>query len=155
MWQPQLPLFADGYHVLAPRLFGTDGAHPFTLEDAATTLADLIHAQNHGHAHICGISLGAITALQLYKQAPETIASLTLSGCQIHPHPLLMGVQELLMRILPEQQLVSSVPAFFRKQYPEYVELGVAEGRLMGKKGLIHAAGAVGRIDFRRLLPTI
>lgn len=155
MWLPQLPLFAASYHVLAPRLLGTDGTSPFTFEHAATALADLIQAQNCGPAHICGLSLGAITALQLYQQAPETVASLTLSGCQVHPNPVLMGIQELVMRILPERQLISSVPAFFRKQYPELVELGVAEGSRLGKKGLIHTARAIGQIDFRRLLPTI
>jgi 3-oxoadipate enol-lactonase len=158
MWQPHLAVLAAHYHVLAPDLPGCAGsvaAGPFTMEKAATALVDLIRTRGHGPAHICGVSLGAMVALPLYRLAPELVASLVLSGGQVHPNRFFMTLQEALVRCMPERQLVESLSGSFRRQYPELVEPALKAARQTGKRNLLAATYAVSQSDLRPILPTI
>jgi len=158
MWQPHLTVLATHYHVLAPDLPGCAGsvaAGPFTMEKAATALVHLLRARSHGPAHICGLSLGAMVALPLYQHAPELVASLVLSGGQVHPNRFFMTLQEVIVRCMPERQLTESLPGSFRRQYPELVEPALKAARQTGKQNLLAATHAVSQSDLRSILPII
>lgn len=158
MWQPQIDVLSAHYHVLVPDLPGFAGSAadgPFTMDKAATSVAQLIRTHGHGPAHICGLSLGAMVALQLYQHAPELVASLILSGGQIHPNPFLMALQDTIMRCIPERQLTETSPRFFREQYPELVEPSLTAARQTGKRNLLMTTRTVGQSDLRPILPTI
>src|SRR5258708_7572840 len=62
-WRPQIEAFQADYHLLVPDLpehgQSLDVA-PFSMNDAAARMAELIHRRAHGgHAHVVGLSLGA------------------------------------------------------------------------------------------------
>lgn len=57
---------------------------------------------------ICGISLGAILAMELYFRNPQKIASLILIAPQYKIPKMLMNFQNLIFKIMPEK--------FFKKQ---------------------------------------
>ena len=152
MWQPQLAPLAARYHVLAPDLPGcgavVDGG-PFTLARGAAAVAALIRARGGGVAHVCGLSVGAMVALQLAQDAPETLASLTLSAGQVHANPLLMGAQRIIMSCIPERAFTESLPAAFERNYPDLVEGARASAKRTGKRGVLALIHAAARADFR------
>lgn len=158
MWQPQLAPLAARYHVLAPDLPGTGAAvdqGPFTLARAAAAVAALIRTRGGGRAHVCGLSVGAMVALQLAQAAPETLASLTLSAGQVHANPLLMIAQRVVMGFVPERAFTESLPAAFERGYPDMVEAARASARRTGKRGVLAVIHAAARADLRRALPRI
>jgi 3-oxoadipate enol-lactonase len=158
MWQPQLESLAAHFHVLAPDLPGCAGSvasGPFTLKGATAAVADLIRARSHGPAHLVGLSLGAMVAVQLCQYAPELVASLVLSGGQVHPNPLVMTLQEGIITCMPERMVTDPVPASFARRYPELVEVARSDARRMGKHGLLAVLRAAGHADHRKILPTI
>lgn len=57
---------------------------------------------------ICGISLGAILAMELYFRNPEKIAGLILIAPQYKIPKIIMNFQNLIFKIMPEN--------FFKKQ---------------------------------------
>ncbi|KAF8867270.1 alpha/beta-hydrolase [Acephala macrosclerotiorum] len=78
----------SSYHLLIPDLPGhgrsTSSTIPFSLEDTAALLADLItkHAKD-GKADVAGMSLGGYTAIAMAQKYPNIIgeAGLFVSGC--------------------------------------------------------------------------
>jgi 3-oxoadipate enol-lactonase len=104
-WAAQLTALPDGFVGLAPDIPGLDQAATpgsFTLAGAARALRDLLDEHGVERAHVCGLSLGAMTATQLALDFPERVASLVLSGSQVRPHPALMLIQRTIIRMLPE-----------------------------------------------------
>ena len=158
MWQPQIVPLSARYHVLAPDLpgFGDAAASgPFSLEHAAAMVASVLRQRCDGRAHLCGLSLGAMVALQLAQDAAETVASLTLSAGQIHPNPLLMGVQQAIMFATPRRKFTEELPEVVPQHYPYLVEVAHAAARKTGKRGMLAAVRAAASADFRGLLPSI
>jgi 3-oxoadipate enol-lactonase len=83
---------------------------------------------------VCGLSLGAMIALQLALDQPKRVRSLTLAAGQVKPPRVLMAIQSAVMRVLP-----SSV---FEKQ-------GAA------KDVMLPVLQAVGRVDFSARLASV
>lgn len=81
-WQPQVDAFRDGYRVLAPFLPGYGPQPgPFSLDGAVEMVAALLHDEKVPvPAHVCGLSLGALIALELARRHPELVRSLVLSA---------------------------------------------------------------------------
>jgi len=81
----------DDFHVIAPDLpgFGASARQPADLSLAAHghDLLELLDALHVERAHVLGFSMGGGPALELYDEAPERVASLTLLAS--------LGVQEL------------------------------------------------------------
>ncbi|HEY7417993.1 MAG TPA: alpha/beta fold hydrolase [Ktedonobacteraceae bacterium] len=68
MWQPQWAVLQEQFHLVAPDLPGFAGSvacGPFTMTRAASTVIDLLQAVCHKPVHLCGLSLGAMVALQV------------------------------------------------------------------------------------------
>jgi 3-oxoadipate enol-lactonase len=108
-WDAQVSALPDGFVGLTPDIPGlaqaaTPGA--FTFAGAARALRDFLDEHGVERAHVCGLSLGAMTATQLAADFPERVASLVLSGSQVRPHPALMLVQRQIIRMLPESTAV-------------------------------------------------
>ena len=74
---------------------------PFTLERAAIDLANYLDGQELERVHVCGLSLGAMIAVQFATDFPQRIAGLALSGGPVHPNPALMAIQRFVIQILP------------------------------------------------------
>ena len=79
-WQPQLEALGEHYHILAPSLPGYGSQPgPFTLTAASEAVATLI-SEWAQPVHLCGLSLGALVALELTHAYPTLVHSLVLSA---------------------------------------------------------------------------
>src|SRR5258707_13732025 len=83
-WRPQIEAFQTEYHLLVPDLpehgQSLDVA-PFSMNDAAARMAELIHRRAHGgHAHVVGLSLGAQAGVALLAVAGRLVDRALLSG---------------------------------------------------------------------------
>ena len=84
-WEPQLAEFSQHYRCVAFDLPGSgrsiDHAHPqgpFTLESYARSIAEAMRALELAPAHVVGLSMGAMTGLQLALDWPDVVRSLTM-----------------------------------------------------------------------------
>ena len=105
-WEAQLRALPTGFTGLAPDIPGLDRAATpgaFTFAGATRALRDLLDEHGIDRAHVCGLSLGAMTATQLVLDFPERVASLVLSGSQVRPPPALMAIQRTIVQLLPER----------------------------------------------------
>lgn len=102
-WDAQLSALPDGFTGTAQPLPGLTARvnDTFTLERAAAEVIAGLDHRGIDRAHLCGLSLGAILALQIAINHPHRVASLILSGGQVRPPRLLMPIQIALMRVLP------------------------------------------------------
>ncbi len=91
MWHPQVEALQGTYHCLVPDLpeHGLSAAiQPFTIEDAAHRVTELIRERGHGgRAHVIGLSEGAQIGVQLLASAPEVVDHAIISSALVHPVP--------------------------------------------------------------------
>ena len=69
----------------------------WSLEDVCTQIADSLTEP----VHLAGLSLGAVIALKIALTYPDKVSSLFVSAPQAKPPKMLMGLQKMLMRVLP------------------------------------------------------
>ncbi len=102
-WAEQLASLPDGFSGFAPQLagLGTGDAATFTLAGETARVVDELDRRGIHRAHVCGLSLGAMVATQLAIDHPGRVASLVLSGGQVHPPRALMALQSVILRVLP------------------------------------------------------
>jgi len=158
MWQPQLSLLSERYHMLVPDLpgFGDSLASgPFTMKGAALAVADLLRLKSKKPAHICGLSLGAMVALQIYLEAPDLVNTLLLSGAQVHPNPLLMLIQRVIVSFVSEEKLRAGIVEIIPAEYPEVITEVQNDVQRVGKSGLLDGMREVGNVNFRKYLADI
>jgi 3-oxoadipate enol-lactonase len=158
MWQPQWATFNAHFHLLAPDLPGFAGSAacgPFSMTRATSAIIELVQTHCRQPVHLCGLSLGAMVALQVALEAPEMVASLLLSGAQVQPPSLLLGAQRLLMSFLPEKNLLASFSDFVPQGYEDLRTAAREDGQRLGKQGLLHILREVGRTSFHRELGNI
>lgn len=156
MWTPQIDALAGRYHVLAPDLPGFgESRGPFTLEAATQSVASLVRERCAGSAHICGLSLGAMVAVQLALAEPALVRSLILSAGQVRPNPLLMGVQRLILRAIPEERLLASLIGFVPEGDDALMAAAREDARRVGKPGLLAAMREAAKLNVRSRLPDI
>ncbi|MCE7481562.1 alpha/beta fold hydrolase [Microbacterium profundi] len=137
VWDAQRAALPSGFEGVAVDVFdGADAcaASGFSLEGAATRVVSELDRLGIEQAHVCGLSLGAMIALQLALDHPMRVRSLTLAAGQVKPPRVLMAIQSAVMRVLP-----SSV---FEKQ-------GAA------KEVMLPVLRAVRRVDFSARLASV
>lgn len=106
-WEQQITALPTGFSGLAVNIpglsaQGTDD-EAFSLRRAGENIIDELDRRNLHDAHLCGLSLGAMVALQTVIDHPERVRSLTLAAGQVKPPRFLMAVQNAIMRVLPEK----------------------------------------------------
>jgi len=83
MWEPQLPLSANGWRVIAPQLRGMDGGSlqpaATSMDDHAADVIDLLDALHIEDAVIGGLSMGGYVAFALFRLAPRYFRGLVLA----------------------------------------------------------------------------
>ena len=78
-WQPQIDALGHVFHVLAPNLPGYGGTPgPFTMEGATEMVAASLRESNGAPAFVCGLSLGALVALELARTQPTSVGRMVL-----------------------------------------------------------------------------
>jgi 3-oxoadipate enol-lactonase len=83
MWEPQLSLAEDGWHVVAPQLRQFDGGSgdpaATSMDDYAGDVIDLLDALHVNEAVITGVSMGGYIAFAMFRHAPRYFQGLILS----------------------------------------------------------------------------
>ena len=84
MWDRQRRAFADAYRVIQYDARGHGRSSvppgPYTLAQLAGDALAILDAEQIGTAHVCGLSLGGITALKLALLAPGRVRSLVMAN---------------------------------------------------------------------------
>lgn len=93
MWQPQVQKLPD-FHCLVPDLPEHGGSRNIpweTIDDTARQVTDLIRQRAPtSRAHLVGLSLGSLVALQVMRIDPGLVGRVILSGTNILPLTLRM-----------------------------------------------------------------
>ena len=109
IWEEQVKAFPD-YHCLVPDLpehGKSAGVQPFTLEDAASRVVDLVRERApDGKAHLVGLALGAQVILQILATAPEVVRNALITGTLLQSTPHTESLQELLDYTLTDYKVV-------------------------------------------------
>lgn len=109
-WRRVLADLPPGYRGTAPPILGLSDVPepavdpaPLTFARAAEDVIAGLDRDGIDRAHVCGLSLGAMVALRVAVDHPDRVASLVLSGGQVHPPRALMALQSAILRVLPER----------------------------------------------------
>lgn len=89
----------------APQI--TIGESP-TLAEIAHGIGHYLDEQELAQVAVCGLSLGAMAAVELAHLLPKRVSSLFLSGVQVRPNRAVMALQQAIMRLLPSKLFTSS-----------------------------------------------
>ena len=84
LWSPQIPALVGTYRIIRydARGHGTSAvpAGNYSIEQLARDALAILDAEDVKQAHVCGISLGGITAMWLGVHAPDRVSSLILAN---------------------------------------------------------------------------
>lgn len=140
MWEPQFERLPD-YYCLAPDLPEQGQSArigPFTLEDAANRVVDLIYEKvPGGRANVVGLSLGGAVALTMLRLAPDCLDHVISSGSAARLSRLWGGVLIIsaqLLRLVRPEVLISSgfrqlgLPEKYRAMFYEDMKIGLSPG---------------------------
>jgi 3-oxoadipate enol-lactonase len=91
MWDPQVPGLAERYRVVTYDARGHGEspapAAPYTLDDLVDDLVALLDELGVQRAHVAGLSLGGMTAMQLALREPQRLDRLALLCTSARPDP--------------------------------------------------------------------
>lgn len=135
-WDHQIAALPDGFVGYAPPLSIRREPDRATSMLQVTSDAVLKDLQDRGidRVHLCGLSLGAMIATRIAIDHPQQVASLVLSGSQVHPNSVLMKLQNAIIRVLPSR-------------------IAAPEG--MSKETMLAVLRDIATADFRPELPKI
>src|SRR5262245_8776811 len=84
LWRAQMPALVGTYRVIRydARGHGSSSAPAgnYSIEQLGRDALAILDAEGTQRAHICGISLGGLTAMWLGVNAPERVSSLVLAN---------------------------------------------------------------------------
>lgn len=159
LWAPQLRPFAAAFRVIRYDIRGhgrsTAPPGPCPLELLGGDALAVLDAAGAARAHVCGISLGGLTALWLGLHAPERVGRLVLAATGAR-----IGTPELWNRRIEEVRaggMAAIVPgllerwftAGFREREPGVVEAFAAMLRAASPEGYAACCAAVRDADLR------
>lgn len=106
-WQDQVTALPGGLRAAAPWLLGLrpNADDPFSLSAASRAVGTELLKHGAERAHLCGLSVGAMVALQFAVDVPEQVDRLVLCGAQIRPPRSALWLQRQLLRATPAARL--------------------------------------------------
>ena len=165
-WQHQLQGLADEYDVVAWDMRGygssSDPGGPYTMADVADDLAGLLDHLGFEKAHVGGLSMGGVLALELYGRHSQRVRSLILADTNAGQSVL--SEEERQQRL--EQRLVGAAePAGLARQRTPMLLSSDASPEVVAEvenimaeihpDGYRYAAHAFSKTDERDVLPRI
>ena len=163
LWSAQQTFFRDRYTTVALDLrgHGKSVAPPETIsiENFADDVAAVIDHLGLGPAHICGLSLGGIVALELWRRRPQVIATLVLADTWAYHPQAAAGLPARLDAIArtPLLDLARArVPALFgSKRDPALVEEVITMIAANDRTAYLRANEVLWIADMRSVAPTV
>ena len=141
-WSDQLAYFGRRYLAVAPDMRGYAGSRclpqSVSMKQFAADMATLVERLEAGPAHICGLSMGGVVALNLWRDRPDLVRSLALADTWAN-HPTaaashaqrLAGIDSSTMPHLARARM----PAVYGPgAAPELVERGVRVFALLDRQ---------------------
>lgn len=109
-WQDQVVALPPGSKAAAPWLRGTrpGRSERFTVAGAADDVWPLLVQNGVESMQLVGSSLGAVVALHMAANAPQTVSHLVLSTGLVHPPAGVMRAQRLVASLMPRRRLARS-----------------------------------------------
>lgn len=157
-WQAQVEVLQQHFSCILMEYPGTGsagaiGAEPFSIESSATAAAELIADLGFDRAHVVGLSLGGVIAMQLALDYPERLDRLvlasTLSGIRterlrrfvddIMVGALKAGDMELVHRI----NLIFAYSEEYLQRHGEALDATVSDGAGRDPTGHLAAMAAI------------
>lgn len=163
VWRRQLAAFAADYRAIAIDLrgHGESEAPPAPIDRAgfAADVAGVLRALALEPAHLVGLSMGGVVALETYARTPELVRSLTLAdtfarypGWEEATRARERDLRELGMREIAERR----IPACLRPDAdPETLREAVEAMARKDERVYRESSLATWSPDFRSLLPSV
>jgi len=172
MWAPQVPLLATQFRLIRYDTRGhgksTVPAGPYTLDQLGRDALALLDHLGVARAHVCGLSMGGLTALWLAANAPERVGRMVLAntGAKIGNAEFWNGRIDAIRRQttadgggLPDAIVAAVVDRWFTARFQRLVPQQVEPIRQMllatASAGYIANCEAIRDADLRDRLPTI
>jgi 3-oxoadipate enol-lactonase len=165
MWEPQVPTLAEHFRVIRYDARGHGASPvppgPYTIDDFADDLLELLDRLGIDAAHIAGISLGGMTAMAFAAAHPARVNRLVLACTSAHlAAPEAWADRAAKVRADGTSAIADAVVA--RWTTPAYA---AAHPEVMARlrqllvdspdDGYVAACGAIERMDLRDRLPAI
>ena len=126
LWYDQVPELSAHFRVIAMDNRGTGESdkpeEPYTIADMAGDVIGLIEKLDLGSAHLLGISMGGMIAMQAALDAPHAVRSLVL-GCTtcsgtrgFNPDPKVAEMFKTLPELSDEENVRRSIPVLFSEK---------------------------------------
>lgn len=110
MWQDQVEAIGMSRPALAPWLRGLRPGRKdeLSLSDAADEVLSTMDRNGIESGFLIGHQLGAMVALQVAATEPTMVTGLVLSGAVAAPSSMALGLQRMVIRLLPNKSLAES-----------------------------------------------
>jgi 3-oxoadipate enol-lactonase len=165
MWDDQVPVLAEHFHVLRYDLRGHGGSPappgPYSVDDLAGDALELLDRQGLDRVSFCGASLGGMTGMWIAINAPQRIDRLALCCTSAHLPPpegwleRAATVRAKGMGAVAEASLERWFTSALRGRRPEVVERMEKELLEIDPEGYAGCCEAIAEIDLRPQLATI
>lgn len=165
MWARQLPAFAARYRVIRydARGHGQSPSSPgeYSLDLLGRDALSILDDEGVDAAHICGISLGGLTAMWLGIHHPDRVRSLVLANTAARIGSVRMWserialVREQGMSVLADMTMPRWFSAEFRERDPETVHAFRAMVQSTSQEGYLGCCAALRDADLRDVIAGI
>lgn len=165
MWDPQVAQLSSTFRLIRYdcRGHGASDVPPgdYTLEQLGHDLLALLDTLHLEQAHICGLSLGGITALWCAVMHPKRVTRVVLAntaaciGTNESWHARIDAVKAGGMLRIRDAILARFLSARFRQQHPEIVQQISEMVAAINPVGYIGACAALRDADLRTMVSTI
>jgi 3-oxoadipate enol-lactonase len=162
-WRAQLKEFSATHTSVAidARGYGGSSTRPDTVSMArfAADTAAVIHAVGGGHAHVCGLSMGGIVALHLWRDHPEVVLSLVLADSWAW-HPVAAAGQDARLAAIDANDMASlariRMPAVYGpRAAPLIVQRGIETFASLDKSVYRAASAELWGVDMRSVAGSV
>lgn len=167
MWDPQIPALAPGYRVLRydARGHGRSSAPngPYSMDLLVDDLLGLLGAIGARRAHVVGLSLGGLTAMEAALRKAPVLASIVACDCRADmPAEAARGIEER-NRLIREQGTQAIADAMVQRWFtpatlaanPAYLDRVRAMLRATSVEGFTGCAEAIKESDLRGRIKSI
>jgi pimeloyl-ACP methyl ester carboxylesterase len=168
MWEPQLVLAEQGWHVVAPHFRGFDGTPvdaQTTMDDYVGDVLDLMETLHINSAVVAGVSMGGYAAFALLRHARSAVRGLVLAdtkafadtpAARCQREAMIALVRQRGAEALAEEMLPALLGDTTRREQPALVERVRALIRSNTPDAIAGALHALmSRSDSTPLLPSI